>query len=166
MKYRSFRNFIVIPGVLILLCGSLFACVKIAQFMGNDESGKSSTVASSPVPAGPAPVYAPTKTYNKAPDESGKAVQMCEDYLKANTVATTDKIKDLFKKERFKVNLYRDGNSPTWSRLKIDLDRDEKDDEKWTLENGRPSKRQISTNDDDVYDKEYRWRAGQWVEKK
>jgi hypothetical protein len=91
---------------------------------------------------------------------------MIIDLLNRQPNATTDKIKDAFPKERFKVNVYRDGNGSTWTRLKVDLDRDEKDDEKWTLANGQPDKRQVSTRDDEQYDREYRWRGGQWVEKK
>jgi hypothetical protein len=90
---------------------------------------------------------------------------MIIDLLNKQTTATGDKIKDAFPKERFKVNVYRDGSSSTWTRLKLDLDRDEKDDEKWTLSAGQPDKRQVSTRDDEQYDREYRWRGGQWVEK-
>jgi hypothetical protein len=80
--------------------------------------------------------------------------------------ASGEKVKDAFPRETFKVNIYRDSGNATWNRLKIDLDRDEKDDEKWDLVDGQPAKRHVSSADDGKYDREYRWLAGRWQEKK
>ena len=72
------------------------------------------------------------------------------------------KVKDAFKGSAYKVNLYGEGGKVV--RLKVDLDRDEKWDEKWSLE--APGqleglKRQISTADDGVsYDRELLYRGG------
>ena len=84
----------------------------------------------------------------------------------ATRSATTDKVKDAFPRESFKVNFYRDEGSAGWTRIKIDYDRDGKDDEKWDLQDGQPNKRRVATRDDEQYDLEYRWRNSQWVEKK
>jgi hypothetical protein len=82
--------------------------------------------------------------------------------------ATTDKIKDAFPSQAYKVNLYHDAGFDSWNRAKIDLDRDEKDDEKWTFEGsgaGRKVKRQVSPADDGQYPEEYRLQGGAWVKK-
>ena len=42
------------------------------------------------------------------------------------------KIKDLFEGERWKVNLYEDDGDTRWDRAKIDFERDEVWDEKWS----------------------------------
>ncbi len=77
-----------------------------------------------------------------------------------------DKVKDVFKSEPFKVNLYKEEGKV---RAKVDLDRDEKFDEKWDFdtEGGKEKvKRRVSTQDDESYDREYRLEEGRWVEKK
>ena len=154
MKYKTFRNLITVGGVTLLLgvCG-LSSCL-----LSGDSPQKTQN----------APIVSSTPTATPVQQNTGKrsADQAVVEYLNRQPNATGEKIKDAFPRESFKVNIYRDGNSPTWTRLKIDLDRDEKDDEKWTLSNGQPDKRQVSTRDDGNYDLEYRWRGGQWVEKK
>ncbi|HBP18875.1 MAG TPA: hypothetical protein DEA08_13955 [Planctomycetes bacterium] len=67
----------------------------------------------------------------------------------------------------WKVNLYADGGDGQVNRLKIDLDRDGKWDEKWTIEEGGAKvKRQVSSGDDDtLYDREYRLRGRKWAVK-
>lgn len=75
--------------------------------------------------------------------------------------APGDKVKDAFPSASYKVNLYGEGGQVT--RLKVDLDRDEKWDEKWTL--SAPGqleglKRQVSEADDEVYGREYLLEGG------
>lgn len=73
-----------------------------------------------------------------------------------------DKIKDAFSKESYKVNFYRENGEATWSRLKVDLNRNEKWDEKWDLANGQPVKRQVASKDDENYDQTFAWKNGMW----
>jgi hypothetical protein len=162
MKYRTFRNLITIGGigVLLVLCSLCGSCGYFFSGNSNQNRNENSIVRSTPTPdQSPGPTPTPSNTGLRRVD------QMIVDLLNRQTNVTSDKIKDAFPRESFKVNIYRDGNGSTWTRLKVDLDRDEKDDEKWTLAAGQPDKRQVSTNDDGQYDREYRWRGGQWVEK-
>ena len=160
MKYRTFRNLITIGGIVVLLglCGLCGTCANLSS--RKSPGNMPPAVRSTPTPTS-SPVSTPT------PSNTGlrREDQMIIDLLNRQSTATSDKIKDAFPKEKFKVNIYRDGTGTTWTRLKLDLDRDEKDDEKWTLNAGQPDKRQVSTRDDGQYDREYRWRDGQWVEK-
>ena len=160
MTYRTFRNLITIGGIVVLLglCGLCGSCANL--FSKKSPSDMPPAARSTPTPAS-SPVSTPV------PSNTGlrREDQMIIDLLNRQSTATSDKIKDAFPKEKFKVNIYRDGAGTTWTRLKLDLDRDEKDDEKWTLNAGQPDKRQVSTRDDGQYDREYRWRGGQWVEK-
>ena len=76
-----------------------------------------------------------------------------------------DKVKDAFRGRPFKVNLYQDAGQSRVNRLKIDLDRDEKWDEKWTFtsEGGRDAvKRQVAPNDDEAYTVEFRLDGENW----
>lgn len=72
------------------------------------------------------------------------------------------KVKDAFKGKAFKVNLYGSGGKV--ERLKLDRDRDNSWDEKWSLETPgqlEGLKRQISTADDNTqYDRELFYRGG------
>lgn len=155
MKYKTFRNLVTFGGITVLLsaCG-LSSCL----FNNKSPNNAETQPIRSATPAVTTPT--PSDAGRRSPD------QMVVEFLNRQPNATGDRIKDAFPRESFKVNIYRDGNSQTWTRLKIDLDRDEKDDEKWTLANGQPDKRQVSTRDDGTYDREYRWRGAQWVEKK
>lgn len=76
--------------------------------------------------------------------------------------ASTDKVKDAFP-GAIKVNLYHDDKSGWFNRLKIDLDRDEKWDEKWTLAGGKVLKRQVAPADDEVYTEAYVLEGQTWV---
>ncbi|HMV68423.1 MAG TPA: hypothetical protein PKA64_16360 [Myxococcota bacterium] len=72
-----------------------------------------------------------------------------------------EKIKDVLRGGP-KVNLYQDAGSSTANRAKIDLDRDDKDDEKWTID-GRAIKRQVSPDDDERYTETFLWTGDRWV---
>lgn len=76
-----------------------------------------------------------------------------------------DKAKDAVRGRPWKVNLYQDAGQPRVNRLKIDLDRDEKWDEKWTLtsDGGREVvKRQVAPNDDEAYTLELFLEGERW----
>jgi hypothetical protein len=54
------------------------------------------------------------------------------------------------------------------NRLKVDLDRDEKWDEKWTFASDGGTdgvKRQVAPNDDEAYTEEYRLDGERWRRK-
>lgn len=77
-----------------------------------------------------------------------------------------DKEKDAFRNEAWKVNIYKDAGEQQPNRLKIDYDRDEKWDEKWSFEREGTHtevKRFVAPADDENYTVEYRMRAGRWV---
>lgn len=158
MRFKTFRNVVLIPaGVLagVLFLGGFAWLYRSCQ--------------SAPAPPKAAPPKAATPAQRPLVSSNGGnnfRDQLIVDYLSSHRQATGDKVKDALPREAFKVNLYADNGSPTWTRLKVDLDRDEKWDEKWDLENGQPVKRHVSTRDNDVYDLEFRWQAGGWTEKK
>lgn len=179
MKYRTFRNLVLLGGATMLAgLGATFY-----HFAGGSQTGHTQTVTrTAPAPAGDASgggatvntqtTYpagrvstAPARPATQSPSEERREDRLISEFL-ATHPATTDKVKDAFPGESFKVNFYRDGGSPVWTRIKIDVDRDGKDDEKWDLQDGQLAKRRVATRDDEQYDREYRWRNSQWVEKK
>jgi hypothetical protein len=79
------------------------------------------------------------------------------------------KTKDALKGAAFKVNLYAAGADGRVSRLKLDLDRDGRWDEKWTFDvagEAEAIRRQVSSKDDEDYNEEYLLLGGEgWVAK-
>jgi hypothetical protein len=79
-----------------------------------------------------------------------------------------DKLKDAMPGRPFKINLYKEPDEQFATRLKVDLDRDDKWDEKWSIsmKNGQQVvKRQVAPNDDENYTIEYRLRGEAWMQK-
>lgn len=73
----------------------------------------------------------------------------------------SDKRKDVTAGAPYKVNVYQDAGNATANRAKIDLDRDEKWDEKVTFEAGRIT-RQVAPADDENYTQTFHWVDGVW----
>jgi len=168
MRFKTLRNFFLIPGGLLLtlaLCGGLALLVSSTNCGGGDATRTSrQPERSAPQPVTTSAPATQQPRQSSSPEGRDEAIIAV---LDARRNQSGDKIKDALPRESYKVNIYRDGTSPTWNRVKIDYDRDEKWDEKWDLEAGRPAKKHVSTADDDqTYDQEYRWQGGQWVPKK
>ncbi len=73
------------------------------------------------------------------------------------------KIKDASKGRPFKINLYSDGGG-RFERAKVDLDRDDRWDEKWTFAADGAVSRQVAPADDENYSERFALEAGgRWV---
>ena len=73
----------------------------------------------------------------------------------------SDKIKDATKGQTYKVNLYQDAGHSTVNRAKVDLDRDDKWDEKWTID-GQTITRETAPSDDENYTVTHTWTGSGW----
>jgi hypothetical protein len=123
MKYKTFRNLVVVGGVAVV-AGAIAASLSLRRMSAP------ATPLLAPSGAPPAaPGTSPVPRVPRTEDDSMRQVdRMILSYLESHA-ATTSKVKDAFPKARFKVNIYRDGTDRHWSRLKIDFDRDDFDDE-------------------------------------
>lgn len=72
------------------------------------------------------------------------------------------KIKDARKGRGYKINLYQDAGKTSINRAKVDLDRDDKWDEKWTFD-GTNVSRKVAPADDENYTRAYDWSGEAWV---
>jgi multidrug efflux pump subunit AcrA (membrane-fusion protein) len=72
------------------------------------------------------------------------------------------KKKDVTKGKPYKVNLYQDDGHTAMNRAKVDLDRDDKWDEKWTFD-GDDISRQVAPADDEDYSEAYVWSGDSWA---
>ena len=74
----------------------------------------------------------------------------------------SDKLKDVTKGRPYKVNLYQDSGKSTMNRAKLDLNRNDKWDEKWTFD-GPNITRQVAPADDENYTETYIWNGSAWA---
>ncbi|MBK9648117.1 MAG: hypothetical protein IPO67_23685 [Deltaproteobacteria bacterium] len=114
-----------------------------------------------PVGAAPSPQPAATPTATAAgPGMRPEDVTALE--YRGRDIGS-DKLKDVSKGRSFKVNVYQDAGHSTANRVKIDLDRDDKWDEKIDF---KPEGviRQVAPNDDENYTQTYRLVDGAWVQ--
>lgn len=72
------------------------------------------------------------------------------------------KRKDAVKGNAWKINLYQDAGKTAMNRAKVDLDRDDKWDEKWTFD-GKNISRKVSPADDENYSEEFDWSGSDWT---
>jgi hypothetical protein len=73
-----------------------------------------------------------------------------------------DKMKDATKGKPYKVNLYQEAGHSTVNRAKVDVDRDDKFDEKYTFETTKITL-QRAPNDDEQYSETYHWNGSGWT---
>lgn len=172
MKFSTFRGLLIAGAGVLCLGTTVGACMMLGS-CGSDKPTAEKTVATAEKPK----TTTQTPTTNQpspAPTPAGAGDGSFRPMDKAimDRVAQNisgDKVKDAFPGQTYKVNLFKDAGEPGVNRVKIDLDRDEKWDEKWTItrEGGKEQvRRQVSLVDDDqTYAEEYRLREGSWVKK-
>lgn len=176
MKFKTFR-LLVIGALGVTSIGVL---VGVSTCCKKDESDKTAAkTEKTEKTAAPTPAPKPTETAEKpkpapteeAPKGDGLALRPMDKEIldRLAGTASSDKVKDAFPGKPYKVNLYRENGASKFNRVKIDLDRDDKWDEKWSVEDDAGQeviKRQVAPNDDEKYTDEFRLKAGAWVPKK
>ncbi len=172
VKFKTFRGLMIGALCLVGAAGSIL----LYSTCGGDPPAQPSTTAAADAPKPSTPTQKPAdkpavNTGATTPAQTGDGGTEIRP-LDKQTIERMqqgfpgDKVKDAFKGSA-KVNLYKEPDGTR--RVKIDLDRDEKWDEKWTFETKDGAdkiKRQVATKDDENYDVEYRLDSGRWVPKK
>jgi hypothetical protein len=157
MRFKTFRA-LVIGGALALGATGIYYATR-----ARDEVR--------PVVTPDRPPVAPTTAVEMPPEPPPEAPSSNLRELDREVLGllragvTEDKIKDAFPKRTWKVNVYKDPGKSEANRLKIDLDRDEKWDEKWDFERAGGEltvKRHVAPADDEKYREEYRLRGDRW----
>lgn len=80
---------------------------------------------------------------------------------KAGQSLGSKKVKDAVKGKSWKVNLYQDEGNASVNRAKVDIDRDDKWDEKWTFADDGIT-RKVSPADDEDYTASFVWTGSAW----
>jgi hypothetical protein len=171
------KNFLMVASVVGIagIVGLYFAC------RGGDDDG--STTASRSDKSGPVPdtpVARPDpviRTPQPVVDTSGSNNDVATNSAAGNTDNLREvdrallgwkgknlggnKKKDVTTGRPYKVNLYQDSGQSVMNRAKIDLDRDDKWDEKWTFD-GDQIARKVAPNDDENYTLSFDWTGTDW----
>ena len=170
MRYKTFRT-LAIVGVVGVGAAGLYG---LSRRGGSPESAAAPPAASAPAPlavaaAEPAPIRAALAgpAQAEASSTSPDAFRPMDREIldRVSQGISGDKAKDAVRGRPWKVNLYKDAGRARVNRLKIDLDRDEKWDEKWTFtsEGGKDVvKRHVAPNDDEAYSLELRLEGESW----
>jgi hypothetical protein len=169
MKFRTFRALLA-AGALVGAGGGIWLLASPASSPQEPEG--SAPVPESPPLPGPLPTRA--LPGSPAPDVSAPAGEHALRPLDREILARlaaplpSGKVKDAFAGRPYKVSLFQEAGHTLPNRLKIDLDRDEHWDEKWTLDrsgSGLKVKRQVAPADDEQYEDEYRLEGDRWRRK-
>lgn len=159
MKLRNFLILAVIGAAVVFgLAGAGLASL----FHGSSSSVPvSAPVAVVPAPSVPAPPAAPAAP--AAPSIPVDSARPWDAFLigKAGSAISGDKVKDASGSTSYKVNLYQDSGSSTINRAKVDIDRDDKWDEKWTFAADGIT-RQVAPADDEQYAETWLWDGSGW----
>ena len=75
---------------------------------------------------------------------------------------SSDKQKDVSKGKSYKINVYKDAGSSTVNRAKVDVNRNDKWDEKYTFK-GETITLQRAPADDEKYTETYHWNGSGWT---
>ncbi len=123
MKYRTFRNIVL---VVVFSCGGLLGMFGAIKCAG--------TLSPPPVAAPRAsPARPPATGAPSAPLQPGPGMREIDRAALALLERPVEpKIKDGTRGRPYKINVYSD-DGRRWNRLKVDLDRDERWDESWTI---------------------------------
>ena len=173
MRYKTFRT-LAIVGVVGAGAAGLYG---LSRRDAGPEPAAAPPPAAVPAPrladaaeprassGAPAALSAPGKA--EAVSTSPDALRSMDREILARVAQgiSGDKAKDAVRGRPWKVNLYQDAGQARVNRLKIDLDRDEKWDEKWTFvtDGGREVvKRQVAPNDDEAYTLEFLLDGEKW----
>jgi hypothetical protein len=160
MKYKTFRMLMVGAG-LVVAFGAAGSCLLCAGRKMTEPRPEATATAA--MPTAPATASAPPVAVSSEPSA---LTDMQREVLAASKKQFSgDKLKDVLPGRPYKVNLYKDPGESQVNRLKIDLDRDDKWDEKWTLDKSGGVLRQVAPADDERYTVEYRLEGDHWRKK-
>src|SRR5688572_16112679 len=125
---------------------------------------KPEDVVAKPTPPTPTPTPTPDPPQPTPTDSSDNlpARAWDADVLAWQTKAVpSGKGKDVSKGKPYKINVYQDAGHSTANRAKVDRNRNDKWDEKYTFEPGKITL-EIAPNDDEKYTQTYHWSGTSW----
>jgi len=136
-----------------------------------EEAQKRASAAALTPDAAPAPVPVDAQAPSVAPTPPAGPVDLAAREWDTAVIAwkgraiNSDKLKDAIKGKSYKVNLYKDAGSSTVDRAKIDINKNNKWDEKISFK-GDEITLERAPNDDESYTEKYHWNGTGWIKAK
>lgn len=170
MKYTTFRSSAVVAALVVVLAGAAAvfflrgrsATTTAPQQVKIVEVPAATPVTTPAVPTPSAPAIAGADAGSTLPEGAVAFRDVDHDVMRlVQQPAAQDHLKDVTKGKPYKVDLYSD-DSKQWRRVKIDLNRNGKWDEKWSWKNGK-WRREVSQADDERYDESFVLVNDAWV---
>ena len=165
------KNFVMLGAIVVAagIGGAYVACS--GKHKATDEE-KAEKAEREPVKAAPladaalaqAPVPSPPPPPPPAPSADLAARPYDAEALawKGKTISG-DKVKDASHGKPYKINVYKDAGGTTVSRVKIDLNRNEKWDEKISFDKDGTITLERAPADDEKYTLAYHWNGTGWI---
>lgn len=165
----------VVLAVVVLGLG-IFGLTRACKSKGDDAPPKP-TMADPVTPSAPPPTTATTTPPTTPPNGSNVAPATPSGDTKSDLAArewdaeviawskrsiSGDKMKDATKGKSYKLNLYKDADKTTVNRAKLDINRNDKFDEKYTFETTKITL-QRAPADDENYTETYHWNGTGWT---
>jgi hypothetical protein len=158
MKFTTFRN-------SLFSVGALTAMGSVAYVMTHRAPP------APPPPRPPAQIALPAAPPPQATPPVPVAAALADTLREVDRVTLAllqgparDKVKDATPGKPFKVNLYSD-DGKRFNRAKVDLNRNDKWDEKWTVDASGALERTVAPADDEAYKETYVLKDTTWVRK-
>jgi len=153
MKLRTFL-IIIVPLVVVAVVGAFYGMVSLGR-VAMQPSAEAVEEATHPPTPRPIPVQ---MTSAAAPARPWDAVVLG---YQGQDIGS-DQRKDVSKGRSYKVNVYQDAGHDTANRAQVDIDRDDKWDEKWTFPDDGVT-RQVAPKDDEDYTESWTWTGREWL---
>jgi hypothetical protein len=157
MKLRNF--------VLIVVLGASAAIAGVYAACGRDDAKPKPTIASerpSPPSAPTEPAPAAAVPAPSAPSDLPARPYDAEVLAWRTRSISGGKQKDVARGAAYKINVYQDSGASTVNRAKVDVNRNDKWDEKLTFE-GEKITLQRAPADDEKYTETYHWNGSGWT---
>ena len=152
MKYKTFRNLIA-TGVVLAATATVGTCVMCSRDTANERAEVAPRPTREAAPRTPEGASGAATAGASVAALAAQAPGLSEsdrDVLAALQRPVVDKIKDATKGKPYKANVYSDDGA-RFNRVKLDLDRDEKWDESWTVKADGTIEKKVAANDDEKY---------------
>ncbi|MEZ4219741.1 MAG: hypothetical protein R3B13_02350 [Polyangiaceae bacterium] len=162
------KHFLLLGGLVTLLVLGGVAAAGVAGGFFMAQSSTSESPKSTPTPMAPEPVLNPQIAPVAAPAPAAAVNGPSERDVDKEVMRFafrplgSDKLKDVTKGRPYKVNLYQDSGKSQMNRAKVDLNRNDKWDEKWTFD-GPNITREVAPADDENYTEKYIWNGKAWA---
>jgi hypothetical protein len=162
-------HFVVL--LVVLLGAGIFGLSRACKGDSSDDVPPPSDITPTPskpmLPVTPTPTPTPTPVPTPDPTPTTSSDLAARPY-DAEVISWSkrsisgDKVKDATKGKSYKLNLYKDAGMITVNRAKLDLDRDDKFDEKYTFETSKITL-QRAPADDEQYTETFHWNGSGWT---